>query len=52
MIQKDWGIWGGGPQMGVRSFSFEVGSDAVEFCKSKISPEFQDHMLKVLELPE
>lgn len=38
--------------MGVTSFSFEVGGDAVEFCKSKISPEFQDHMLKVLELPE
>lgn len=38
--------------MGVKSFSFGVGGGAVEFCKSKISPEFQDHMVKVLELPE
>lgn len=30
----------------MKSFSFKIRSDAVEFCKSKISPEFQDHMLK------
>lgn len=42
MIQKDWGCWGGGtPQISVKSFSFEIKSGAIEFSKSKISPNFK-----------
>lgn len=45
MIQKDSGV-GEITQISVKSFSFEIRSGAVGFRKSKISPEFQDHMLK------
>lgn len=49
MFQKDWG--GAGweaetPQISVKSFCFEIRGGVVEFSKSKVSPEFQDHMLK------